>query len=335
MNCSTCARPLPAEAMACPNCGTATPLYYSQSGSSPYGPTSAASAEVSKLPMPPTKYGSGPSNTPSAGYAANPYEVAPPPLPTPTPKKGSRRGVLIGVLAGLVVLLVLAGLIATLRPHANSSGITQAQPTAGPTQLAATATELASSNPYPPYTGTLVLNDPLRDDSAGYQWSEGKQSRNALCGFSGGAYHMSLSQKGFDYCGPNANGLIFSNLAFEATITILKGDAAGIWFRSSQSQGTRYLCFMDTQGFYGVTTDEHDYLSYLREGNRPAAFRLDHQTNLLAIVAIGKTIAFYVNHQLLASTTDTSYQQGQIGVFAQGINSGFDIIVSDVRVWKL
>jgi len=158
MNCSTCGRPLPAEAMACPICGTLTPFYYSQSGSSPYSPTYAASAEVSKPPMPPTNYGSGPSNTPSAGYAANPYEVAPPPLPTPTPKKGSRREVLTGVLVGLVVLLVLAGLIAILRPRANSSGITQAQPTAGPAQLAATATTLASRNPYPPYTGSLVLN---------------------------------------------------------------------------------------------------------------------------------------------------------------------------------
>ena len=284
--------------------------------------------------MPPTNYGSGPSNTPSAGYAANPYEVAPPP-PTPTPKKRSRRGVLIGVLVGLVVLLVLAGLIVTLRPRTNSSGIPQIQPTAGPTQLAATATALASRNPYPPYTGTLVLNDPLRDNNAGYRWSEGKQPGNALCGFSGGAYHMSLSQQGFDYCGPKANGLVFSNLAFEANITILQGDYAGIWFRYGQSQGTRYLFFMDTKGDYGLTTDENDYLSYLRQGNRPAAFRLGHQTNLLAIVAVGNTITMYVNNQLLASTTDTSYQQGQIGVFAQGINGGFDITVSDVRVWKL
>ena len=146
---------------------------------------------------------------------------------------------------------------------------------------------------------------------------------------------MSLSQKGFGYCGPKANGLVFSNLAFEANITILQGDFAGIWFRYGQSQGTRYLFFMDTRGDYGITTDENDQLSYLRQGNRPAAFRLGHQTNLLAIVAIGNTIAMYVNHQLLASTTDTSYQQGQIGVFAQGINGGFDIITSDVRVWKL
>lgn len=35
---------------------------------------------------------------------------------------------------------------------------------------------------------------------------------------------------------------------------------------------------------------------------------------------------------------DVAGQQGQIGIFAQGITSGFDVIVSDVRergVWKL
>ena len=242
MNCRPCARPLPAEALACPNCGSYTPLYYSRSESSPHTPTVVSTIEADPLPRLPARYGADPSyvpaplagfafytsTVPAAGFAANPYEGAPPPPPPPPARKGSRRGALSSVLVGLAVLLVLAGCIATLRTRANPAGVIQSWLTAGPTQLAATATALASRNPYPPYTGTLVLDDPLRDKSAGYQWSEGKQSGNALCGFSGGAYHMSLSGYGDGYCGPEAKGLVFSNLAFEANITLLQGDYAGI-----------------------------------------------------------------------------------------------------------
>jgi len=345
MNCTPCASPLPAQALACPNCGTATPLYYSRSASSPH----TATVEADTLPWLPASSGVDPSyapaafagypfypsTVPAAGCAASPYEVAPPPPPPPPARKGSRRGTLSSVLVGVAVLLVLAGCIATLRLHANPAGVIQSRLTAGTAQLAATATALASRNPYPPFTGTLALDDPLRAKSAGSQWSEGKQPGNAVCGFSGGAYHMSLAGNGDGYCGPQAKGLVFSNLAFEANITLLQGDYAGIWFRSDQALGTRYLFFMDANGYYSLDTDENDVVTPLRAGSRPDAFRLGHQTNLLAIVATGTTLTMYVNHQLLASITDTAYQQGQVGVCAQGVNGGFDSIFSDVRVWKL
>lgn len=333
MNCSACGRPLPAEATACPNCGTLASALYTRSGSAPNAYTTVPESQGSKPQLSPYPTMQGPYNAPpppAAGYASNPYEVAvsrTQPLP---PKQGSRRGMLVGVIVGLVVLLVLGGLVAALRPRTNSSGLSQPQSTAGPSLLTATA----SRNPYPPYAGTLVLNDHLRDNTAGYQWSEGKQSGNAICGFSGGAYHMSLSRSGFDYCGPQANGLAFSNLAFEANLTIVQGDYAGIWFRLDKTQNTRYLLIITPDGLCILATDGNDAVTPLRQ-DRPVALRPGQQTNLLAVVAIGDTITWYVNNQLVASIKDTSYQQGQIGVFAQGVTGGFNVIVSDVRVWKL
>lgn len=349
MNCRTCACTLPTEALACPHCGSSTPLYYSRSASSPHTATVVPTVEADTLPVSPARSGAAPSyapaafaglpfytsTVPAAGCAANPYEEALPPPPPPPASRGSCREARGGVLVGLAVLLVLAGFIATLRLRANPAGVIQSRLTAGTAQLAATATALASLNPYRPFTGTLVLDNPLRERSAGSQWSEGRQPGNALCSFSAGAYHLSLAGNGDGYCGPQAKGLVFSNLAFEANVTLLQGDYAGIWFRFDRGRGTRYLFFMDAQGDYGLDTDENGVVTSLRAGSRPDAFRLGHQTNLLAIVATGTTIAMYVNHQLLASITDTSYQQGQIGVCAEGLNGGFDSIFSDVRVWKL
>ena len=145
---------------------------------------------------------------------------------------------------------------------------------------------------------------------------------------------MSLAQKGYDYCGPQANGLVFSNLAYEANITMLQGDYAGIWFRYDKTQATRYLFFIAANGLTALVRDDNDVITLLAH-DRPVTLRPGHQTNLLAIVAIGDTLSMYVNNQFLGSVKDSSYQQGQVGVFAQGVTGGFDVIVSNVRVWRL
>jgi len=272
-----------------------------------------------------------------------PYQVAPPPPHTPLSKKGSRRGIIIAALVVVVILLVLAGPIATLWLPINPSGRTGAKPTSrstqiqatpDPDQVAATATATAAHNPYPPYTGTLVLNDPLRDTTAGYQWSEGKQPGHATCSFQGGSYHLQLASKGYDYCGPQANGLVFSNFAFEANVTLIQGDYAGIWFRFDKTQKTRYLFVCSTNGLCLFATDDNDIVTPLTN-NRPVALRPSPQTNLLAVVAVNNMISLYVNNHFITSVQNSSYQQGQIGIFGQGINNGFNVIISDVRVWKL
>ena len=110
---------------------------------------------------------------------------------------------------------------------------------------------------------------------------------------------MSLSQQGFNYCGPKANGLVFSNLAFEANITILQGDYAGIWFRFDKTQKTRYVfSIISTDGRSVLVTDNNGAITSLKQ-DRPVALRPGPQTNLLAIVAIGDTITLYVNNHSL------------------------------------
>jgi hypothetical protein len=89
MNCSSCGIQLPTGAKACPNCGTRTPAYYSNSGTSsydptymsyPYGPQSGSSPSYDPTIATP------PSSTPpqpSTGYGSTPY--APPFTPSGQP----------------------------------------------------------------------------------------------------------------------------------------------------------------------------------------------------------------------------------------------------------
>ena len=91
---------------------------------------------------------------------------------------------------------------------------------------------------------------------------------------------------------------------------------------------------ISTDGRSVLVTDNNGAITSLKQ-DRPVALRPGPQTNLLAIVAIGDTITLYVNNHSLGSVKDASYQQGQIGAFASGDTGAFDVVISDVKVWKL
>src|SRR6266852_8303394 len=86
------------------------------------------------------------------------------------------------------------------------------------TQIKATATA-AVENPYT-HSGTLVLSDPLHDNSKGHNWAEDPIN----CGFTNGSYHVKApNPKYSDYCLANAS--YFGDFTFEVQIQIIKGDA--------------------------------------------------------------------------------------------------------------
>src|SRR5260370_34900508 len=92
--------------------------------------------------------------------------------------------------------------------------------TAG-TQKNATATKIASNmNPYPPFTRSLVLNDPLSDNNRGHQWQIYSDSATGnSCQFVSGAYHVVAT--------PHFHGGCFSTATESTNFT---------------DQGRMYLC---------------------------------------------------------------------------------------------
>jgi hypothetical protein len=204
----------------------------------------------------------------------------------------------------------------------------------------------SDQNPYSPQTGTLVLNDPIQDNSKGYKWDEetlpGSNGATSSCAFSGGAYHMSANAQGlWIYCNPEAPNLVFTNVAFEAKMTVIAGDAAGVGVRLDQKQNTGYLFIVHTQGNYvlealnaNAPTDAQRYI-ILRQGTDASIKQGLNQTNLIALVANGTTLSGYVNNQLVATAQDSTYSSGQIGVYDEGDNQASDTIASDARAWKI
>lgn len=332
MNCSNCGSQLPVGGAICPTCGTVAPYYVS--GSMPATQPSTPATPYSPPPQrPPTNYGSPPYEAPQQNpYASSPYSI-PPQMPTPPPPAPRRRvpaiGIVIGI--GILVIVLLAGSIFALlalnsHPNSSNAGVTPTPANTAP----ASATSSSATNPYPPGMGTLVLNDPITDNSRGYKWDEGSIANGGTCGFNAGAYHIHSSQQNGFICVPEASNLVFSNLAFEVKVTITQGTEAGIVVRLDQTTGTGYYFFIQGQGSFLLCKDDCSKAHTLNSGTNGAIKTGLNQTNLLAIVANGGTISVYVNGQFITSGNDSAHTRGQIG-----IEAGTDVVAADARVWSL
>jgi hypothetical protein len=110
MNCNTCGTQLPEGAANCPQCGTATPSYYSHARIAPNDPTVVSSPYAdAQHPPPPPMYGS-----PSHYNPYESYDVGPPAPPPPSPQRpGNRIGIIVGIVL-LVLLLIGGGVFAWL-----------------------------------------------------------------------------------------------------------------------------------------------------------------------------------------------------------------------------
>src|SRR5205085_2927972 len=124
-------------------------------------------------------------------------------------------------------------------------------------------------NLYPPYKGTLLLNDPLRENTRDPVWDEGTTPNVGGCTFTGGAYHAAISQvHQFWYC-PDYSST-FSDFAYQVQMAIIKGDHGGISFRNPAG-GSLYYFYIDTKGHYELDVNEnHNFIRAISSGSSPA-----------------------------------------------------------------
>ncbi len=196
-------------------------------------------------------------------------------------------------------------------------------------------------NPYPPYGGTLRINDPLRDNKAGYGWMDDSDSKKSTastegCHFCEDAYHITESSKlqpYMVYC--LALQTNFSNFVYQIEAILLQGAEIGVIFR--QTPGYRYYYFsVRRDGSYGLFWHAGEQSQLLKEGFSSAINTELNQPNVLAVVANGTAIDLYVNQQHLAGVTDTTYSAGRIGT-ATAADRGRpnDVAFKNLMLWTL
>jgi eukaryotic-like serine/threonine-protein kinase len=299
----------------------------------PYGQTAMSQNSISNpgYPNPVSSPGYPPYN-PQPATAAPMYMP-----PTPTQPRGRGMTVLISV----IVLVVLVGGIAfagiayngnqqTL--HANATGTAQAQTTG----IAQTATAIANTYPF---SSTVVLSDPMLDNSKGIRWDDDKTTG---CFFSGSAYHVIQADSAhYNTCA--AIGSDFSDFTFETEMVIKSGGdsgSGGLLFRADENNSQFYRLSIDTNGNYFIlaivdNTGTVGNARKLKEGTASSFSSGVGTTNTLAIVARGNNYSFYVNQQLVTSFTDGTYTHGQIGFDADYGTSSTELVFTNVKVWKI
>lgn len=235
-----------------------------------------------------------------------------------------------------------ANMTATARAYVNATATANAQATAR-AQVYASATALAYANrdPYPPYTGKLVLSDPLNNNSQGHGWDMYAQPGNNSCQFVGGTYQSAAQfvdtgrTIANDCIAENTN---FNNFAFQADVTIVNGSCGGIVFRANSKTSNLYDFFTCTgSGYWGLRTSAFgNFDANIINGHSPAIHPTTGQTNLLAVVAVGQTITLYANGQVLTTVTSGIFSSGQIGLEASGNAGDMNIATfRNVEVWTM
>jgi hypothetical protein len=204
-------------------------------------------------------------------------------------------------------------------------------PNSGATATIPVTDGTAIPNPYPPHQGASVVNDPLVDNSHGFKWDQ----RSSSCQFSNNAYYASTSVNSYNFfC--VAYGTNFSNFAYEVRMTILKGDAGGLFFRGDADNSKFYYFRIDPTGYFRlIIFTGHTSADTLAEGTISAFHTGLGQSNLIAVVAQKDHLALYVNHQLIKAVTDSTLSQGQIGLVASDYSHPTEVAFADAKVWKL
>jgi hypothetical protein len=197
---------------------------------------------------------------------------------------------------------------------------------------------LIPSNPYAPYQGSLMLNDPLRDQNPQVNWQEGLNANRASCQFKQGAYHAFQPRQGyFHAC--IAQLTDFSNFAYEGEMTILQGDYAGMLFRAVNGIDSHYYLFrLNKDGSYAFKRyiDGIDRDAIVLDTGFSQAYHPGYaQKNRIAVVADGNRMTLYINGQRLVTVSDAAYMHGQIGVLAGSEQQApAEAAFSDIRVWE-
>jgi hypothetical protein len=196
-------------------------------------------------------------------------------------------------------------------------------------------------NPYPPYTGTLRIHDPLRDNSAGYQWmndSENNTQETEGCHFCEESYRVSIGSKPtpwFSYC--LALETNFSNFVYQVETTLLQGSEIGLVFRQTAQYGYYYF-YIRRDGSYGLLNAQKSIMKrmLLIDGLHPAIKTGLNETNVLAVVANGPDIDLYVNQQHIAHVRDDTHPAGRISLgAATDAQSPCEASFRNVRLWTL
>lgn len=270
-----------------------------------------------------------------------------PPTVKVTEKFNSTRKFII-VVGGILFIVGLPLLLFPSFPssgqaaHPKSTATLQTNPTR-------VATNTPTSSPHNDFASNLipanqqpVINDPLKDNSRGYNWDI-QSDAHGSCNFAQGRYLLT-APAGLDNgvgCQAEAPQGTFSNFVYQIQMTILSGanndqSGAGPTFRTNTAgNGQQYQVLFDAQGDWQVSTDAQSLNGGTCANPCPHFHTGFNQPNVITVRAAGNFIQIQINGYDLGTYTDSTYSSGAIGVQMNPGTENSSVAFADVRVWQL
>src|SRR5579864_2585800 len=128
------------------------------------------------------------------------------------------KNALIGATATVLAAIITGAFLLVSKFPTNTSSATAT----GGSPITSNLTVTASPNPYPPYTGMLVLDNPLHSPTSNWEES-GNSTDPGTCKFTADDYYASQSQPSH-YTTCLYEGDTFMNFAFEVGMLIVQGN---------------------------------------------------------------------------------------------------------------
>jgi eukaryotic-like serine/threonine-protein kinase len=205
-----------------------------------------------------------------------------------------------------------------------------------------TATPLAKgTNPYPPYSGSLVLQDPLKDNSLGNRWQVlSDNTAGNSCQFVDGTYHVVDIPPNEGACFATATN--FSNFTYQIEMTFIKAgqsfDGGGIVIRSTRNNYYYFEVF--ESGRYALVSCTGSDCSHTISGGSsqviPSFHTGLHQVNTLAIGVNGFSFDLFVNGVHIDGPVIDKRKisdHGMIGVFGAANDATTEVVYQNAKVW--
>ncbi len=199
----------------------------------------------------------------------------------------------------------------------------------------ATAPGTGHPDPYPPFTGMLVLNDPLSGNNQGNNWQTYQDSLSS-CQFAGGAYHVTENLSGF--FADCFSDPYFSDFTYEVQMQIVHGDCGGIMFRGDATHSKFYYFRVCQDGSYTLFLYKDNKSADAQTLTRGSSLSIHtglSKTNIIAVVANGSQLSLYANQNLIVNIINSSYTRGHVGVAAEDIGNQTEVVFSNAKVWTL
>lgn len=181
------------------------------------------------------------------------------------------------------------------------------------------------------------FNDPLNSTHKA-QWDT--DSNN--CVFTGVEYHLHIAPTAnTDYTACFYQNSNYHNFIFQAQMTIISGDNAGLAFRVANAPANNaahyfsgYIFALQNKNLYSLLLNDDPNSALLLFGRSDSIH--PGQPNLLSVMTVDTKIFIFINKKYVASIDDKQIPSGEIGFFTVNLlHTTTDIAFSDAQLWNL